>query len=92
MRMFMGEVRDNANSEVGDLSYKIREFNAQTTDESVGGNSYHYGCTVFPTTTASLDGIGQLSALAVGSKVLCAEFEGQIFILGGLPRAGKRKE
>ena len=91
MRLFCGEVRDNANAATGDLSYKIREFNAQSVDENDGGDDYHYACTVFPTTTASLDGVGQMPGLAVGSKVLCAEVDGCIFILGGTPRAGSKK-
>lgn len=91
MRLFCGEVRDNANAATGDLSCKIREFNDESVDESVGGNNYHYGCTVFPTTTASLDGVGQMPGLAVGSKVLCAEVDGCIVILGGTPRAGSKK-
>ena len=91
MRLFCGEVRDNANAATGDLSFKIREFNAQSVDENDGGDDYHYGSTVFPTTSASLDGVGQMPGLAVGSKVLCAEVDGQIFILGGTPRAGSKK-
>jgi len=92
MTLFFGEIRDNANALTGDLSYKIRKFNDQSVDESVGGNNYHYACTVYPTTTASLDGIGHMPGLAVGSKVLCAELaDGIIVILGGIPRAGSKK-
>ena len=91
MRLFFGEVRNNANAATGDLSCKVREVNAQSIDENDGGNDYHYASTVYPTTTASLDGVGQMPGLAVGSKVLCAEVDGCIFILGGTPRAGSKK-
>lgn len=91
MKMFFGEVRDIANAPTGDLSCKIRQCNDQSVDESDGGNNYHYACTVYPNTTASLDGVGKMPGLSVGSKVLCAEVDGCIVILGGIPRAGSKK-